>query len=175
MTASGPRTPLAPERFGSLPAVAGASAGPSALPEETSIPSSSPEASGNETPVFSVGEDIPLLDENGATDGTVTIVQVDPQAPTSGGGIVLQVQFTYHARWAITVDSTTWIARSATGSEAPADTWPGTAGRPVLADGPLAAGKSRTGWRQFTMTDVPDSVSIDYRLFGATVFTVLVY
>jgi len=169
LTASGPRSAVAPEIFGSLPPTSapprpGSSAGPSARPG----------SSANKAPVFQVGDPIPLVDDNGGTVGEVTIATVDPQGATSSGGTNFDVELRYKATKALVVDPSAWVARSSGGPEAGPVGSP-AAGRQGLAAGPLDAGQSRSGWLRFTLTDAPDSLSIDYRRFGATLFSVLAY
>jgi uncharacterized membrane protein len=174
LTTTGPRSPLTPDVFGSLPPLAGASPGSSGTPGASGEPST-PGASGDQTPVFSVGDAIPLVDDAGVTSGEVTIRQVEPQASTTGDGIVLEVELAYRAARPLTIDLDAWVARSSSGREAARVDTGGTAGRPALAGGPLAAGQTRSGWLDFQLPDAPDSLSLDYRRFGGTLFTVLVY
>jgi uncharacterized membrane protein len=174
LTATGPRTPLTPDTFGSLPPVAGGSPGSGGTPGVSGEPSG-PGASGDETAMFSVGDTIPLVDDSGATSGEVTVRQVDPQASTAGGGIVLEVELGYRAVRPLTVDPDAWVAQSSSGDEAGRVDAAGATGRPVLVGGPLEAGQTRSGWLEFELPDAPDSLSLDYRRFGGTVFSVLVY
>jgi hypothetical protein len=176
LTATGPRTAVAPERFGSQPPTAGGSAATSASPASSSPSSSSlgPGSSSNDTPIFAVGDAIPLVGDSGETDAEVTIAQVDPQGVTPDGGTIFEVELRYHASRPVALDPTVWVARSSSGKEVTADGTP-SAGRPALAAGPLAAGQVRTGWLRFTLPDAPDSLSLDYRRFGGTLFSVLVY
>jgi len=172
LTATGPRTAVAPERFGSQPPTAGGSAATSASPASSS--SLVPGSRGNETPIFAVGDAIPLVGDSGATDAEVTIVQVDPQGVTPDGGTIFEVELRYDASRPVAVDPRVWVARSSSGKEATADGAP-SASRPALVAGPLAAEQVRTGWLRFTLPDAPDSLSLDYRRFGGTLFSVLVY
>jgi uncharacterized membrane protein len=174
LTAAGPRTPLTPDTFGSLPPIAGGSPGSGGTPGVSGEPPG-PGASGDETAVFSVGDTIPLVDDSGATSGEVTVRQVDPQASTAGGGIVLEVELGYRAVRPLTVDPDAWVAQSSSGDEAGRVDAAGATGRPVLVGGPLEAGQTRSGWLEFELPDAPDSLSLDYRRFGGTVFSVLVY
>jgi uncharacterized membrane protein len=174
LTATGPRTPLTPDTFGSLPPFAGGSPGSSETPGVSSEPSG-PDASGDETAVFSVGDAIPLVDDNGETSGEVTVLQVDPQASTAGGGIVIEVELGYRAAQPLTVDLDAWVARSSGGGEASHVDRAATAGRLALIGGPLAAGQTRSGWLAFQIPDAPASLSLAYRRFGGTLFSVLVY
>jgi uncharacterized membrane protein len=174
LTAAGPRTPLTPDTFGSLPPIAGGSPGSGGTPGVSGEPPG-PGASGDETVVFSVGDTIPLVDDSGATSGEVTVLQVDPQAPAAGGGIVIEVELRYRASRTLTVDPGAWVARSSGGDEVSHVDGAARAGRPALIGGSLAVGQTRSGWLEFDLSDAPDSLSLDFRRFGGTLFTVLVY
>jgi len=172
MTATCPRTAVAPETFGSLPP--GASSPRSSSSGPSPGRSAGPGSSANAAPVFQVGDPVPLVDDNGATVGQVTITTVDPQGATSGGGTIFDVELSYKATKTLAIDPSVWVARSSGGAEAGPQGTP-AAGRRGLAAGPLAAGQIRSGWLRFTLPDAPDSLSIDYRRFGATLFSVLAY
>jgi uncharacterized membrane protein len=174
LTTTGPRAPLAPETFGSLPPVAAGSAGPNTSPGDSGYGSGGP-APSDEEAVFSPGDAIPLVDDSGATIGEVTVDQVDPVSATASGGTVFAMEFQYRAQQALTIDPSTWVARSSNGTEARPDPGVTSADRPALVGGPLAAGQSRSGWLQFTLPDAPDSLFLDYRRLGGTLFSVLVY
>jgi uncharacterized membrane protein len=179
LTTTGPRTPIPPETFGSVPPVAAgspAASGAVATPGASGASTASPGASGgDQIPIFSVGDAIPIVDDSAATSGEVTVLQVDPKASTSGYGIVLDVELRYRATQATPVDPTAWVARSSSGSESPADRTTTTADGAALQPGPLDAGRSRSGCLQFTLPDAPESLSLDFRRFGGTLFSVLVY
>jgi hypothetical protein len=174
LTASGSRTPLAPDSFGSVPPVAAGSTRPGGSPGGSDGASDGPAASGDEA-IFSPGDAIPLVDDNGQTTGEVTILQVDPVSATAAGGTIFAVDFQYRAVQTMTIDPSPWVARSSAGGEASPDSGATSPGRPALAVGPLGAGLSRSGWLQFTLPDTPDSLFLDYRRLGGTLFTVLVY
>jgi uncharacterized membrane protein len=174
LTASGSRSPLSPDSFGSGPPVAAGSTRPGGSPAGSDGASDGPAASGDEA-IFSPGDAIPLVDDNGQTTGEVTILQVDPVSATAAGGTIFAVEFQYRAVQTLTIDPSPWVARSSAGGEASADSAATSPGRPALGVGPLGAGLSRSGWLQFTLPDTPDSLFLDYRRLGGTLFTVLVY
>jgi uncharacterized membrane protein len=167
LIASSPRRPLVPDRFAGNPPVASATASPQATAGGTSTPSGSDDG----PPILAVGDAIPLVDASG-TVGEVTVVTSDAQAAPRGTGIVLLVEFRYRADRDLVIDPTAWVALRLEGS-IPAG--PPPVGKPALAAGDLKAGQSRTGWLAFDLPEPPDTLLLDYRFFGTTLFRVALY
>jgi uncharacterized membrane protein len=162
-----PRRALTPDQFGGTPPVASASPD---VPG-SALPTVEPSASSDGTPIFAVGEAIPLFDASG-TLGDVTVVTNDVQAAASGTGVVVLVEIRYAADRDLVVDPTAWVGRRLEG-EVQASPPPG--GKPALAAGVLKPGQSRTGWLAFDLPDPADALSLDYRFFGTTLFSVELY
>jgi hypothetical protein len=150
------------------------SGGPGGSPDGSGGASNEPGSSDGDA-VFSIGDAIPLVDDNGVATGEVTIVQVDPLSATASGGTVFAMELQFRAVASLTVELPPWVARSSGGSEVSPDPGATSPDRPALAAGTLEAGQSRSGWLQFTLPDAPDSLFLDYRRLGGTLFTVLVY
>jgi uncharacterized membrane protein len=163
------RQPLQPDQFGNIPPTASASA--STSPGPTLGATVEPSSSDDIPPIFAVGDAIPLVDAAG-TLGHVSIVTSDAQAGSTASGVVVLVEFLYTADRDLTVDPTAWVAVRLEG-EVPAGTLP--AGKPALAAGVLKAGGSRTGWLAFDLTSPADTLLLDYRFFGTTLFSVQLY
>jgi uncharacterized membrane protein len=161
------RRPLVPDRLGGNPPVASASASPGASPGRTVGPSASVDG----TPIFDVGDAIPLVDANG-TLGEVTVVTSDAQPASTGTGVAILVEVRYVAQRDLVVDPTAWVALRLEG-EAPSSAPP--AGRPALAAGSLKAGETRSGWLAFDLPEPADTLLLDYRFFGTTLFSVSLY
>jgi uncharacterized membrane protein len=166
---SAPRRPLTPDQFGCAPPGGSASPGASA-PESLASATPEPSASGD-MPIFAVGEAIPLFDASG-TLGHVTVVSTDVQPAGSGTGVVVLVEIRYAADRDLVVDPTAWVGVRLEG-EVAAHSPP--AGKTALAAGGLKAGQSRTGWLAFDVPDAADTLLLDYRLFGTTLFSVQLY
>lgn len=162
-----PRRALTPDQFGGTPPLTSASPG---VPG-SGIPTAEPSASGEDTPIFAVGEAIPLFDASG-TLGDVTVVSSDVQAAASGTGVVVLAEVRYAADRDLVVDPTAWVGLRLEG-EIPAGAPP--AGKPALAAGVLRAGQSRAGWLAFNLHDPADTLLLDYRFFGSTLFSVQLY
>jgi len=170
MTTSAPRIPLAPEVFGGDGASAApAGSGASGTPGES--PSASASAAG--VPVFAVGDAIPLFDDQGAPIGSVTVVEVDPES-ASGGGIDLAVKLLYAATAPLAIEPDAWTARSPSGPTASAATPADPAKHPAI-HGQVQSGGTRTGWLEFSFSEGPGSLSLDYGRAGEVLFSVLVY
>jgi uncharacterized membrane protein len=174
LTSSGGRLPLAPDSFGSRPeasesATAAEPAGSATEPSQSA--SSSGAAPG---PVFAAGEPIPLFGASGSKVGTVTIGEIEPQPPSATGGLTIDIQFTYHADRAITVDPTVWMARSPSGATASSEA-PDDPAHPLLEADGIPAGRNRVGWLHFVLPDTPASLTLDYRQLDAVLFTVSIY
>jgi uncharacterized membrane protein len=166
LIASAPRQPLVPDQFGGNPPVSSASASPT-----TSPPPIGPTSSDDIPPIFAVGDVIPLVDASG-TVGDVTVVRSDAQAATSGSGVVVLVEFRYKAVRELVVDPTAWVALRIDGETAAS---PPPAGKQPLTAGALTAGQSRTGWLAFELPEPADTLLVDYRFFGSTLFSVQLY
>ena len=162
-----PRRALTPDQFGATPP--GESASPGASGSESATPE--PSSSGEDIPIFVVGEAIPLFDANG-TLGHVTIVSTDVQPAASGTGVAVLVEIRYAADRDLMVDPTAWVGVRLAG-EVPAHSPP--VGKEALAAGELKDGQSRTGWLEFDIPDAADALLLDYRLFGTTLFSVQLY
>ena len=162
-----PRRALTPDQFGGTPP--GESASPGASGSESATPE--PSSSGEDIPIFVVGEAIPLFDANG-TLGHVAVVSTDVQPAASGTGVAVLVEIRYAADRNLMVDPTAWVGVRLEG-EVPAHSPP--SGKTALAAGELKAGQSRTGWLAFDTPDAADTLSLDYRLFGTTLFSVQLY
>ena len=106
--------------------------------------------------------------------GDVTVVRVEPHGTTASGGLRLAVEFRYAAQRALTIDPTSWTARSSSGTTAAAAPATDPATQLAVA-GDLRAGETRTGWLEFSLPDIPASLSLDFGLFGTTLFSVLAY
>ncbi|MEA2606054.1 MAG: hypothetical protein QOI00_811 [Chloroflexota bacterium] len=171
LTSSGQRAPLVPDSFGG-----GAGASPSAGPTASaSAPGGSPTASSsNGGLVFAAGEEIPLFGADGSDVGTVRVGQIEPHAPGGSGGLTIDIEFVYHARHEMTIDPTVWLARSTSGTTAEAQS-PDDPAHEALRAAKLAAGHSRTGWLRFTLSDAPAALDLDYREYGAVLFSVSIY
>jgi hypothetical protein len=165
--ASAPRQPLVPDQFGGNPPVASASA---SAPATGSQPAE-PTASDDTPPIFAVGDVIPLLDSNG-TVGDVTVLGSDAQDVPSRSGVIVLVEVRYSAARDLVVDPTAWVALSADGETTGE---PPPAGKPPLTAGALKAGESRSGWLAFEVRQAPDTLLLDYRFFGSTLFSVQLY
>jgi uncharacterized membrane protein len=170
LTSSGTRSPLAPDSLGGGPGTS-ASATASARPSGSVEPTGGASPSG---PVFAAGDPIPLFDSGGAEVGTVTIGRIEPEPPTSTGGLTIDIEFAYHAKDAIAVDPSVWLAQSPSGTTEPTQSLDDPV-RPPLAPGHLAAGAKRTGWLRFILADTPSSLFLDYRLLDAVLFSVSIY
>jgi hypothetical protein len=169
LTSRGPRTPLAPEVFGS------ASPSPSSgQPGESTKPEASPGPSAAGAPEFAVGDSVPLFGDQGQPIGNVTVVEVDPEPSTTGTGIVLGVRFRYAATAPLTIEPEVWTARSSAGDTASATTPADPTSHPVI-EGHLQPGQTRAGWLEFTFAEAPESLSLEYGHAGTVLFTVLVY
>jgi uncharacterized membrane protein len=171
LTTSGPRTPLAPEVFGSAtPSAVPGGSGASEAPGTS--PGSSPGASAAGVPAFAVGDAVPLFDDQGAPIGSVTVVEVDPES--AAGGIDLAVKLQYAATAPLQIEPDAWTARSSSGPTAPAVTPADPAKHPAI-HGQLQPGQTRTGWLEFSFSEGPASLSLDYARAGTVLFSVLVY
>jgi hypothetical protein len=166
LIATAPRQPLVPDQFGGNPPVASASAGPT-----TASQPPGPTASDDLPPILAVGDAIPLVDGSG-TVGDVTVLGSDAQVAPGGSGVVVLVDLRYTAVRDLVVDPTAWVALRVDG-ETPAS--PPPAGKEPLAAGALAAGGSRTGWLAFELPEPADTLLLDYRFFGSTLFSVQLY
>jgi hypothetical protein len=165
-----PRRALTPDQFGGTPPGGSASPGTSAS-ESSASANPAPSSSGEDMPIFAVGEAIPLFDAGG-TLGHVTVVSTDVQPAGSGTGVVVLVEIRYAADRPLMVDPTAWVGVRLEG-EVPAHSPP--AAKAALAAGELEAGQSRTGWLAFDIADAADTLLLDYRLFGTTLFSVQLY
>jgi uncharacterized membrane protein len=170
ITTSAPRIPLAPEVFGSdgsstAPADSGASG------TLGGSPSASASAAG--VPVFAVGDAVPLFDDQGAPIGTVTVVEVDPES-AAAGGIDLAVKLRYAATAPLVIEPGAWTARSPSGPTASAATPADPAKHPAI-HGQVQPGQTRTGWLEFSFSEGPGSLSLDYERASEVLFSVLVY
>ena len=168
---SPPRQPLAPDQFGANPPGASAPAsmpeGSGASADATAEPSGSAEA----PPIFAVGEPIPLVDANG-TLATATVIGSDAQAAPNGTGVVVLVEFRYAALRDMVIDPTAWVALRLEGEIASS---PPPADKPALVAGALKAATSRTGWLAFDLPEPADTLLLEYRFFGTTLFDVQLY
>ena len=167
LTSHGPRTALVPEGFGGPT--------PSAQPVSPGASGSGESGApgGSDVPVFSVGDAVPLFGDQGTQIGEVTVLEVDPELATAGGGIVLGVRFRYAATAPLAIDPTAWTARTASGA-AVAPTTPTSSAHPAV-EGQVSPRQERTGWLEFNLPEGLTSVSLEYARAGATLFTVLVY
>jgi len=102
----------------------------------------------------------------------VAVVSTDVQPAASGTGVAVLVEIRYAADRNLMVDPTAWVGVRLEG-EVPAHSPP--SGKTALAAGELKAGQSRTGWLAFDTPDAADTLSLDYRLFGTTLFSVQLY
>jgi len=168
---SSPRRPLAPDQFGANPPVASASASPPAGAGASANATAEPSGSAEAQPIFAVGEAIPLVDANG-TLGTVTVVGSAAQAGPSGTGVVVLVQYRYAAVRDLVIDPTAWVALRLEGE---IQSSPPPADKPALVAGELKAGQSRTGWLAFDLPEPADTLLLEYRFFGTTLFDVQLY
>jgi hypothetical protein len=168
---SSPRRPLAPDQFGGNPPAASASASTpvdaGASADATAEPSGGAEA----PPIFAVGEAIPLVDANG-TFATATVVSSDARAAPSGTGVVVLVEFRYAAVRDMVIDPTAWVALRLEGEIASS---PPPADKPALVADALKGGTSKTGWLVFDLPEPADTLLLEYRFFGTTLFDVQLY
>jgi uncharacterized membrane protein len=173
LTSTGSRVPLAPEAFGS-PTPESRSGEPAASGPSESPLGGSPGPSAAGVPEFAVGDAIPLFGARGDPIGDVTVLEVDPQAGTGGGGIVLDVKFRYSATAPLAIDPGAWLAQPSESAEVAAATPADTAVHPAI-QGQLGAGQTRIGWLEFTLPEGPASLSLAYGPSGMALFSVLIY
>ena len=174
LTSPGPRSPVAPDRFGGGP---GASASAPAVtptggpvgPIESASPSVPVTG-----PVFAAGEPIPLFGPTGSTVGTVSVGKIEPQALGASGGLTIDIELRYHATHPITIDPNAWSARGTDGSSASGST-PGDPSHPPLVTRTIPAGGNDVGWLTFVLPDAPPSLALDYRQLGAVLFSIAIY
>jgi uncharacterized membrane protein len=168
---SSARRPLAPDQFGANPPGASASPGASLGAGPAAGASVEPSGTAASPPLFAVGEAIPLFDASG-TFAQATVVGSDAQAAPSGTGVVILVEIRYLAVRDTIIDPTAWVALRLEGEVSSTSPPPG---KPGLMAGRLKAGQSLTGWLAFDLPQPADTLLLEYRFFGTTLFDVQLY